>query len=237
MQKILFTLCVFLLISTPVKAEIFEWHSTNVQILHGEGFELTDNVQTTLTLEHANSWLYGDNFFYIDYVIDVPDDTNAEFSPRLSINKITGEDHSMGIFKDFLLAGTWEIGRDFNALLFGFGTDLDLPGFAFFQINIYSRDNTSEDGRGWQTTWAWSRPFSIGAQGFSFDGYFDYADYEEGDLNFFTQPQLLWDAGKGLNLTAPGQAWVGLEYRYWHNKFGIDGITESAPQIMAKWVF
>ena len=205
--------------------------------MHGGDFELTKSYQTTLTFEHADSWKYGDNFFYIDYPINVSADTNFEFSPRLSLNKITGADLSAGILKDILIAGTWEKARRFDAYLYGVGFDLALPGFNFLQANFYVRDNPDADDKGLQTTWAWSAPFTLGGQSLTFDGYFDYADYEEGDVNFFTQPQLLLDIGQAFNITEPGHAWAGIEYRYWHNKFGIEGVTESAPQAMVKWVF
>ncbi len=236
------TLAIFSLIAFPALAQAndgpwIEWMSHNIQVLHGHGFELTEDTQTTFTFEHADSWKYGDNFFYVDYSPDASRDINAEFSPRLSFGKMTGADLSVGPIKDFLLAGTWEKARDFDAFLYGAGIDLEIPGFNFFQINLYCRDNTEEDGHGWQTTWVWSRPFSIGTLNFTFDGYFDYADYEEGEKNFFTQPQLLLDVGDALNITEPGKIYAGVEYRYWNNKFGIEGVNESVPQAMIKWAF
>jgi nucleoside-specific outer membrane channel protein Tsx len=237
MLRVFLTTLLLTLISISAHAEIFEWQSNNVQLLHGSGFELTEDRQTTFTFEHADSWKYGDNFFYIDYPFDVPDDVNAEFSPRLSAGKISGTDLSYGIFKDLLLAGTYEMGRNFKVYLYGVGIDLDIPGFNFMQMNYYVRDNPDASGKGLQTTWAWSRPFEIGSAKFTFDGYFDYADYEEGDVNFFTQPQILYDIGDGLGFAEPGHAWVGAEYRYWYNKFGIDGVEESVPQVMVKWAF
>lgn len=237
MLKLISTFILYFLIISPAHANWLEWQSNNIQLLHGDGFLLSDeNEQTTFTFEHANGWKYGDNFFYIDHVFDTTDEINAEWSPRLSLGKITGKDFSFGPITDVLIAGTWEKGRNFDAYLVGAGVDLDLPGFAFAQVNLYSRNNPDVVDTGWQVTTAWSRPFEIGNAKFSFDGYFDFADYEEGAVNFFTQPQLIYDLGHALGYQ-DGKGYIGLEWRYWENKFGVDDFDESVPQIMTKWVF
>jgi nucleoside-specific outer membrane channel protein Tsx len=239
-KKIALCLPFLALLPAPAMAETkpwIEWHSSNVQVLYGEGFEFSDNSQTTITLEHANGWRYGDNFIFMDYSIDEPDTINGEFSPRLSFGKITGADLSFGIVQDILLSGTWEKAKNFDVYLYGGAVDLNLPGFNFFQVNLYERDNPDFDGKGWQTTVVWNYPFQLGNYKMSFEGYFDYADYEEGTTNFFTQPQLLLDAGDALKILEPGKFYTGLEYRYWHNLYGIEGETEIAPQAVAKWIF
>jgi len=241
MKNFIKTLLLLAFWATPANAQDnswLEWHSSNIQILHGGTIELNDDpVQTTVTFEHANGWKYGDNFFYVDYNLDQSEDINAEFSPRLSASKISGQDLSAGIFQDVLLSGTWEKARGFDAFLYGVGVDFNIPGFNFFQTNWYIRDNPDASGTGAQTTWVWSRPFELGSTKWTFDGYFDYANYEEGVNNFFTQPQLLLDAGDTFQFANEGKAFVGLEYRYWHNKFGVEGVTEIAPQIIGKYVF
>lgn len=237
-MKHIYALLILVLLPATAQAQLLEWQSNNVQLLHGSTFELNDDpVQTTFTFEHANGWKYGDNFFYLDYNLDQSEDINAEFSPRLSAGKILGKDLSHGIFQDILLSGTYEKARRFEAFLYGVGVDLNIPGFSFFQTNWYIRDNPDANGTGAQTTWVWSRPFQIAGQKMTFDGYFDYADYEEGVSNFFTQPQLLLDIGHATGLAPEGKAFAGIEYRYWHNKFGVDGVTEIAPQGLVKFVF
>lgn len=239
-MKYIYACIILILTSTGAYAENnwLEWHSNNIQFLHGSHFELNDDkVQTTFTFEHVNGWKYGDNFFYVDYNLDESEDINAEFSPRLSIGKISGKDLSNGIFQDVLLSATYEKARRFDTYLYGVGVDFNIPGFSYVQTNWYVRDNPDANGKGFQTTWVWSRPFELGQYKMTFDGYFDYADYEEGVVNFFTQPQLLIDIGHAAGIADEGKLFTGVEYRYWNNKFGADGVTEIAPQAMVKWVF
>lgn len=228
----------FLSTALPARAaEIFEWQSNNIQLLRGSGYELSDDrTQTTVTFEHADGWAYGDNFFYLDWTPDQPEETNFEFSPRLSLSKITGRDLSYGIVQDILLSGTWEKAYRFDAYLYGAAVDISLPGFNMVQVNLYRRDDPDTPGKGWQTTIVWDRPFKLGQYDFSFQGYVDYAKYEGGTVNVFTQPQLLMDVGPLAGIES-GHAWAGIEWRYWHNKYGIDGVVENAPEAMVKWVF
>lgn len=220
--------------------------TTNIQYLYGTSYELGDETRSIVTLEHANAWKYGDNFFFVD--ITNPDrDGKAtktghyvEISPRLSFGKMTGRDLSAGIFKDVLLAGTVEIPDSPAArkYLYGLGVDLNLPGFRFFQVNTYIR-NSSEGGvdTGQQVTLAWNRPFSIGSVHFSFEGFFDYAWGEDPlEDNIITAPRLLVDVG-ALFGAKPGQLQAGIEYQIWRNKFGIDGIDEDVAQTMIKWIW
>lgn len=218
-------------------SDLVNWHSTNVQLLYGTGYKFAeDTQQTTVTFEHMNDWKYGDNFIFVDNFIGHPEGATGEFSPRLSLGKMTGEDFSFGPVKDVLISATWEKARRFDAYLIGGGIDLDVPGFDYLQANLYSRNNPDAAGHGWQTTWVWGTSFNALGQDFRFDGYFDYADYEEGTKNFYTQPQLLVDLASLLGVEG-GKAYAGVEWLYWHNKFGIDGVTDSVPQAMVKYVF
>lgn len=220
--------------------------TTNIQYLYGTNYELGDDTRSIVTLEHANAWKYGDNFFFID--ITNPDrdgDTTGtghyvEISPRLSFSKMTGRDLSTGIFKDVLLAGTVEIPDSPAArkYLYGLGVDLNLPGFRFFQVNTYIR-NSSGGGvdTGQQVTLAWNLPFTLGSVLFSFEGFFDYAWGEDPlEDNIITAPRLLVDIG-ALMGAKPGQLQAGIEYQIWRNKFGIDGIDEDVAQAMIKWIW
>lgn len=219
------------------------WSSTNLQYHYGAEYELGDEERSLITLEHASGWKYGDNFFFVD--ITNPDRagelTQTEFygeiAPRLSFGKMTGADLSAGIVKDVLIATTLEVGDGFHNYLYGLGVDLDVPGFAFFQVNWYARHEVSfGTDTGQQVTLAWLMPFKLGRAQFAFEGFFDYAwDVSPSEDNIITQPRLLLDVGSFWD--APGVLQAGIEYQVWRNKFGVDGVNENFPQLMVKWIF
>lgn len=222
-----------------------DWSSTNVQMLHGDGYELGDSEMSIMTVEHASGWKYGDNFFFLDVSNPFAKGTGyyAEFSPRLSLGNISGKKLAFGIVKDVLLAGTQEMGEDLRATLLGVGVALNLPKFAFADINLYYRESkrdwlTDQSDSGLQVTIDWLLPFTLGNQKFAFEGFADYAWGEKGGSspkadNLIAGPRLLIDAGNWFG--APGKVQVGIEYQIWHNKFGVKGVDEDVVQAMFKW--
>jgi len=238
-------LALALLATAGTTSQASEWSTTNVQLLHGDGYELGDNSMAIMTLEHANGWKYGDNFFFVDVSNPTAKGTGyyAEFSPRLSLGKITGKAMKFGIVKDVLLSGTQEMGEDLRATLLGVGLALDLPKFAFADFNLYYRESTRDwlanqtDG-GAQITIDWLLPFSVGTQKMAFEGFADYAWGEKGGSapkadNLVAGPRLLIDSGNWFG--APGEVQIGVEYQIWRNKFGVKGFDEDIPQVMIKW--
>lgn len=218
------------------------WSTTNFQYHYGTDYELGDEKRTLITLEHANGWKYGDNFFFVD--ITNPNregeatgtNTYSEIAPRLSFGKISGADLSLGIFSDLLLATTLETGEGFHNYLYGIGTNLKLPGFKFFEVDWYIRDEKTFGNKGQQITLAWGMPFSLGKAQFSFEGFFDYAwGLDASEDNIVSQPRLLLDVGSLFD--SPGTFQAGIEYQIWRNKFGIDGVDEDFPELMVKWIF
>jgi nucleoside-specific outer membrane channel protein Tsx len=238
-------LALALLATASTTSQASEWSTTNVQLLYGDGYELGDNSMAIMTLEHANGWKYGDNFFFLDVTNPTAKGTSyyAEFSPRLSLGKITGKEMKFGIVKDVLLAGTQEMGEDLRATLLGVGLALDLPKFAFADLNLYYRKShrdwlAAQTDGGAQLTIDWLLPFNLGNQKLAFEGFADYAWGEKGGSapkadNLVAGPRLLIDAGNWFG--APGAVQIGVEYQIWRNKFGVKGFDEEIPQVMIKW--
>jgi nucleoside-specific outer membrane channel protein Tsx len=228
--------------AAPVMAGSATWSSTNIQYLYGSNFELGDNSRSTITVEHANNWNYGDNFFFVDITnpARTGDQTQTEayveFNPRFSLNKILNQDLSFGPVSEVLIATGLEMGNGFHNYLYGLGVSLKIPKFAFAHLNVYVRDNPNEDGVTYQFTPAWRVPFSIGTVDFVFKGFADIAGSEGNkEFNIDFQPVLQMDLGKFVG--APKQLYGGIEYIYWYNKFGVDGVHENAPQAMIEWLF
>ena len=59
---VIFLLCIFSQTSYS-----FDWTASNIQLLYGSDFEFGDRDRTTVTVEHANGWKYGQNFFFVGY--------------------------------------------------------------------------------------------------------------------------------------------------------------------------
>ena len=228
----------FILLACSGIAQSADWSSTNVSYLSGKGYKSLDKDQPSsdydiLTIDHASGWKYGDNFFFTD-IFEVDSDSPGsytEWAPRFSSAKIVEIDYG-SFLKDVLLAGQLNVPTGNPRIyLYGLGMNLAIPHFQVFSLNTYVRDDRRFDGTAYQVTLVWKAIIDFGAK-FIFTGFMDYAG-EEGSNdnkssgNLLAQPQLLWQVAEDLG--------VGIEYQYWKNKLGVEGITESVPQLMLKW--
>lgn len=217
-------------------AEMF-WSSFSLSYLKGDNYEVVGESADVLTVEHASGHSWGDNFFFVDHLtIDGGSGFNNyyELSPRLSLSYLTKNKLSLGPVSDFYIATTWE-GSTFNNYLVGLGTSIKVPGFKYFTVNLYQAYNDLWDDDE-QLTLTWGLPFGSGNAEFLYDGFLDWSsasDTNKAELNFTSQ--LKWNAGKVMGLKSP--LYVGIEYAYWVNKFGIPGIDEKNPCLLIKWHF
>lgn len=218
--------------------DLFLWQTNSLTYLYGKNFAINPSIQQTLTFEHADKWKYGDNFLFVDRIFyNGKDDPNkgpntyyGEFSPRLSFGKIFDQKLEYGPIKDVLLAMTYEYGEgDSEAYLIGPGVDLAVPGFNYFTLNFYRRHTEGpRPGTGvWQITPSFSYTLPMGRSNVLIDGYMDWVvDNDQNSrgtyhANLHLNPQIKYDLGKALNL-GEKQLYVGIEYSYWKNKYGID---------------
>jgi nucleoside-specific outer membrane channel protein Tsx len=227
-------------LSTAQAEGLLQWKTTNIQLLRGNHYELGEAKRSIITLEHAHGHAYGDTHVWVDLIKPDGQDYTyyGELSPRLSLSKVTGKDFSVGIIKDVLVSTTFEKSKDQGPqYLYGGAIDLDIPGFKFFKTNAYVHDSTELSGQTWQVTLAWNRPFEVNGVKFLVEGFADFQG-SEGDRvsNQLIVPRFLVDVGDLAGLES-GKLMVGVEYQYWHNKFGLDGVTESVPQAQIKWTF
>ena len=128
-----------------------------------------------------------------------------------------------------LLAFTYEFGeKDVDAFLLGPVVDLDIPGFDYFQLNTYLRKpNSSRPGKNaWQITPVWRYTIPVGESDVVIDGFIDWVvDNDENrrgeyQANLHFNPQIKYDLGKAMKW-GEKQLYVGIEYDYWKNKYGI----------------
>lgn len=241
-----FTPTIMLLTLTVVTSSVTAkqlWNDNSFTLLKGSDYTVPytvldkpptdDETRTVFTYEHVSGQSWGDVFLFVDRLesSDNNNETYAEFSPRLSLGKTTGTNFEFGVVTDVLIGGTAEFvstpgGLDQTHFLLGPAVDLKLPGFSYFQLNLFYRDNDSGKDSGWQLTPVWAVPFKLGALDFLYDGFADWrASTDDSAAETNLTSQLKWDVGALWE--SPKMLYVGIEYVYWRNKFGIkDG---SAP--------
>ena len=226
--------------ATPVTAQGF--NAFNVQLLQGSGYRLVKDRATTFTGEWANAWRYGENFAFVDVARPFSGEpgTYAEWLPRLSMSNISGREISAGPVRDVLLAGNIKSGDGFRSYLAGAGVSLDVPGFNFFNVNGFRRNDSGVPGSTWQLNMSWNSTFTTGALHWEFGGFLNWAAAEGtpgtgaySHPNLLTQPQLMFDLGRLLG-GGPDRIYAGVEWQVWRNKFGVDGFAESVLQAAIK---
>ncbi len=216
------------------------WQASDAQLLHGRDFKLGSSERTILTLEHVRGGELGDVFAFLDTTFrdDIGEEYYGEAYGQLSLSGVTGRAWRLGPIKDVSLslgvnAGSEPEADPFRAWLAGISLDFDVPGFRFVQLDLHAYKDEAAPHAGWQLTPAWDSTFHLGAQEFRFRGFADWISGRAsvgGKPQLLTQPQLLWNLGKALGVG--DQLWLGVEYQYWRNKYGLPGVTESLPQVM-----
>lgn len=211
-------------------SSLIQWQDFSLSYLYGDGFKVDPEEQHTLTLEYVAGLSFGDVFAFLDLTYyadsDESDGLYGEITPRFSYNKIFNDDFAVGPVTDVLLATSLEYGAGpVETFLAGPAIDLKIPGFDFFQLNLFYRSGINSDNisDGWQLTPAWSVTVPVGCSEIVFDGFVDWVFATE-DSNYETNvhfnPQLKYNLGKAL-LANESKLYVGVEYSYWSNKYGI----------------
>lgn len=249
------------------------WSSTEVQFQAGE-LERVGTGGTAdasiITLQHASGWKYGDNFFFMDH-LDFDVKNNADFPvsdsseiygewySNFSLGKISGNDIKFGPIKDIgVLAGA-NFAPEVNSWWFlpGVRFSLDLPGFAFANLDIASYRHQGggsasstiftvvDEDNSWWVDFNWAYPFKIGKTSWSLVGHMEYINGRTQVNSFGTteleswvlaQPQLRLDVGEIVGIGAD-QLFIGIEYQFWNNKLGERDTDDRRAQFLAVWRF
>ena len=238
------------------------WSDTELHVTNGvilDAYAKKNEDTTILTIQHASGHKYGSNFLFVDqsYVKGKGLESYMEGYTSVSLGAITGNDISYGVINDVGLIGgiNLAIEADKMFLLAGVRLGMDLPGFAFANLDFMSYNNvvtSAEDKREEHTSgmvdFSWAIPFEAGGLSWSLEGHAEYIagrdrknENEDGEIeryegSFLAQPQLRMDLGKALGY-AEGNVYLGIEYQYWKNKLGQKDQNESTAQMLAVWNF
>lgn len=240
MKRILISIfCIILMVSTISEASTFS--STKVELLYGQDFARGINGEyideATFTIANASGFTWGDSFFFADVNgINNTKDTGGihmEFSTRYRFWQPEEISLINGIY------GIAQADITSNAFvekivpMVGASLDWTIPGFKFLKSHLQYRDDPKKAGSSIQFTLVWNVAFTIAEQPFSFEGFADWTQGEGigigSESNLLMQPQILWVANKNIG--------IGLEYQYWKNRLGIEGLNEKVPQILFRWTF
>lgn len=238
--NLVFAGAIFILSGTS-HAEIL-WQDLSVSYLNGSNYRVGDAERQVYTLEHVAGTSWGDSFMFLDHLRsnDGGRENYAEWAPRFSLSKLSGTSTEFGLVKDVLIATQIEMSKLQTNYLYGVGFDLALPVFKFTQLNLYRRQNENADDS-WQATLVWGAPFTIGKHEFLYDGFIDWASAssdQSAHMNFTSQ--LKWALHPLLGIKS--KLYLGVEYAYWLNKFGIKDspgfrTNESNLNLLVKWHF
>lgn len=219
-----------------------KFHNPSISYLYGENFVVEPETQQTLTFEYAAAWEYIDLFMFAEkkFYSGSGNGTGryGEFSPRLKLY-----DFEQGSsLKKLTLASTFERGKNgVKSNLLGFGLDLNVLGFNYLTNNIYHRDTPSRAGHSWQLTTTWSMSTQVAELPILFDGYLDWVFIsDESEAHFHFNPQIKIDMKKWLG--GDREWYVGLEYDFWHEKYGIDNsesfdTNQNTASLLLKYHF
>lgn len=199
------------------------WQDNSLTLVAGGHFRVDPETRQTVTFEHASAWGYGDLFLFVDgtrFNGGHGGTWYGEVSPRFSHGKLSGRGSRPGVVRDVLLATTLELGKgEVETVLAGPAVDLAIPGFDFFQLNVYRRFPLhGQDGETIQVTPVWA----VTRGRWRCDGFIDWNLNSDGGYarNWHINPQLKYDLGQRFGL-GDRVLQVGLEYSYWKNKYGI----------------
>ncbi|MFI3186119.1 MAG: ion channel protein Tsx [Methylococcaceae bacterium] len=251
-MRILLSLCVY---PPTAQAELFDWSATEIQYLHGDGYQMPKNgsdiSRSIITLSHADGWALGRNFFFMDTLISDHGEVSqvnlyGEFYSYLSLSKMTGTPLAYGFLKDLNISAGVNAGENMDSvfsgtriILYGVAVDFNLPGFKLLTVDFLRHDVLDPVylGSSWQITPVWKLPFAIAGMHWSLEGFIDFIG-DKGSRyagNILAQPQIRLDIGEFCGVS--NQLYAGIEYQYWHNKYGVKGLDESLPQALLLWKF
>lgn len=233
------------------------FRSSNLQVKFGNFKEpgIAEDVRKNVfTFENTSAGRWWSSYLFVDVLRSWSDaDANAkeaygEWYPSISLLKISGRERSQGFLHDVsftigLNTGVRSTGPSPFVVLPGITFALNAPGFAFLSVGAFAYIDrgrfqgqpTDCTATTYQITPSWSLPFGVAAARLKLDGFVDFiGKHANCEAQVLTQPRLALDLS-GL-WQKPGHVFVGVDYLFWHNKYGISGLTDKVLIPVVVWV-
>ena len=205
-----------LLFSYIPNVQSMDWSKTEVHFQHGDlkqvGTDGGESETLILTLQHADGWAFGDNFFFIDYSVSNSDQHGKNpFNPgyddkafygegysNFSLSKLTDRNFAYGFIKDVGILVGINVAPEVDSWWFlpGIRLSLDLPGFNFANLSMTGYLNHAygdkhsnqfvivDESDSWMVDFSWSYPFKLGVTSWSLEGHIEYIAGRHQENNF-----------------------------------------------------
>jgi nucleoside-specific outer membrane channel protein Tsx len=232
--------------------------TSRLTVRYGSNFTepgIEENVPKNIfTFDNAAAGRWWSSYLFVDVLRSWSGaDANAkevygEWYPTVSLRALLGRDRLQGLLGDVgltvgLNSGVRSTGPSPFAVLPGLTFSLNVPGFTFFSVGTFAYIDrgrfqgqpTDCTATTWQVTPSWSAPFGIGAAKFQTEGFVDFIGRHANCAAWImAYPRLMLDLS-GL-WQKPGTVYVGVDFGYWRNKYGISGLEDKQFLPVLVWV-
>jgi nucleoside-specific outer membrane channel protein Tsx len=232
--------------------------SSNVTGRYGANFKEPDIAEDVpkniFTFENTAAGRWWSSYLFVDVLRSWSEaDANAkevygEWYPTLSLRALTGREPATGVLRDIgltvgLNTGVRSTGPSPFAVLPGLTFTLNAPRIAFFSIGTFAYIDrgrfqgqpTDCSATTFQITPSWSLSISVGPTTLKVNGFVDFTGrHANCEAQVLSTPRVMLDLSAYWR--QPGRVWVGADWVYWHNKYGISGMKDNLLLPVLVWV-
>jgi nucleoside-specific outer membrane channel protein Tsx len=231
---------------------------SNVNVRYGWTFQepgISEDVPKNIfTFENTAGGRVWSSYLFVDVLRSWSEaDANAkevygEWYPTLSLRALTGRERSKGVLADVgltvgLNTGVRSTGPSPFVVLPGVTFSLNVPGFTFLSVNTvayidrgrFQGQPTDCTATAFQVTPSWSLPIRAGRSTVKVNGFVDFTTkHANCDAQILATPRVMLDLSAYWQ--KPGALYVGVDWVYWHNKYGISGLKDNLVLPVLVWV-
>ena len=235
-------------VKEDVHAGDYKWLQFNLmQTIDQKPHNIDEGYKDTyLEMEFGGRSGYFDFYGYVD-VFDITNSSSStkhetgdmlkKFTPRLSLDAVTGKDLSFGPVQEIYIANLNNFGEEQQEHFLGLGSDVNVPWLGKMGMNLYARYSAKNFGNddegswnGYQFSTNWFKPVYF-FENDSFISYQGYWDHMFGANGYSDQSNRTTSGGQ----TFHGIYWhsdrfaVGYGLKYFYDTYGMRDNAELYP--------